>query len=95
MTLNVAGLISVVKRKRVGRLIKQHIVDVVCLQEMHVKAGEGKYLTQVFSGHIFHSFATSRARGVLVGLSRVSWVLKDSIVDNMGRIFMIIWKGLV
>lgn len=39
MTLNVAGLISIVKRKKIGRLIRQNKVDVVCLQETHVKEG--------------------------------------------------------
>lgn len=69
MTVNVAGLISVVKRKQVARLIRQNRVDVVCLQKTYVKDGESKHLGQVLHGHIYHAFTSSRAKGVLVGIS--------------------------
>lgn len=86
MTLNVAGLLLVVKRKRIAQMLKQSQADVVCLQKTHIKVGEAKYLDQVFQGFIYHTFVLSRSKGVLVGISRKNaWLLKNSIVDKGGR----------
>lgn len=51
MTLNAAGLNSLFKRKRIARMLKaEKQVNIICMQETHLKILETKYLKQAFKG---------------------------------------------
>lgn len=50
MTLNVGGFLSVVKRKRIAPMIQQSQEDMVCPQEIHVKAERRKISQSGVSG---------------------------------------------
>lgn len=46
------------------------IIDIVCLQEMHLCAKDESYLKEVFQGHIWHAAVLARSKGVLIGVSK-------------------------
>lgn len=53
---------------------------VVCIQETHLKKSETK---EVFQGIVFHATATTRAKGVMIGISKkIPWVLEQCIEDE-------------
>lgn len=57
LTLNVAGLSNII-RNRLKKMVRQLPVDVLCLQETHLKK-EVRYLRQIFWGHIYHTTGKS------------------------------------
>lgn len=52
---------------RLRKMLKQAAIDVVCLQEMHLKALEEKCLHQIFQGHMYHARACAHCSGVYAG----------------------------
>lgn len=69
-------------------------VDVVCLQETHLKANEERYLREVYKGLIYHAPVTTRSKGVMLGISkRLPWELIEADIDSKGR--FIILNGLL
>lgn len=93
LTLNVGGLTNAGKRLRVQKLLQREKLVCVCLQETHLKAGEEKWLKQLFQGSIFHAHSQNRARGVMIGLAEnAPWDVKEVLRDEKGR--YVILKGL-
>lgn len=54
-TLNVAGLNNVIKSKRIAKCINKMQVDLIFLQETHLRAQEEKYLKNILKGQLFHA----------------------------------------
>lgn len=63
MSLNVAGLTNLIKRKRIVKDLKKERTSLVCLQETHLKEHKARLL-QKFHGKICHA-ATSPDHQVL------------------------------
>lgn len=60
VSLNVAGLINLIKQKRLARALKVEGADLVSLQETHVRAGEEDYLKCISSGSLYHALVPTR-----------------------------------
>lgn len=81
-----------IKRKHIGKFLKKENPACVCLQETHLREGEGKWLMQVFQGRIFHASSQSRSKRVMIGIAEdVPWVSKEIILNKVGR--YVILKG--
>lgn len=52
MTLNVGGLLNLIKHRRLAKLIIKKQMSVICIQETHLKHGENKYLREIFRDSI-------------------------------------------
>lgn len=86
MTLNVNGLLNSLKRWRLVKFIIKEHINVVCLQETHLKELEFRYLKEVFSHTIYHAASSGRSRGIMLGISRrIPWELKEQVMDQKGR----------
>lgn len=57
ISLNVVGLLSIDKHKRIAKYLKQQRADIVCLQETHLKPTESKLSHYLFRGDIYQSFS--------------------------------------
>ncbi len=66
VTLNVRGLRDKVKRKCIVEWAKQQKADVLMLQETHVTDDIVNEFDKDWSGLTYHSFGSSRARGVSI-----------------------------
>lgn len=92
VSLNVAVLTNLIKRKRVEQYLKTKKDNVVCLQETYLKIGDVKLLKQVLGGKLYHAAAHSRSAGAMVGLAPiVPRVLMQKTLDKSGR--YVILKG--
>lgn len=69
----------------------KEIVDIISLQETHLRSKEEKYLSQVFWGNLYHVTATSKTNGrLIIGISKpILCTLKDIIKDKEGRYFIL------
>lgn len=84
LSLNVAGLLNLIKRKRVSTFLKKDKVGILYLQETHLRAGEEQ--CQLFKGEIHHAPYISRSRGGMIEIAEtVPWNLKRTIIDKEGR----------
>lgn len=82
VTLNVAGINNIIKRRRIVHYLRTENFAVVCLKETHILKDDEQWLKEMFNGQTFHSEATSRVQGVFVGLAKfVRW---ESIIDPEG-----------
>lgn len=82
-----------IKRKPVGKYLKQARAVIICLQETHLKIGEAKWLKQIFPGLIYHASVKTRSKGVLLGIdSSIPWSLTTKIIDKDGRYVILIGK---
>lgn len=90
MSLNVAGLNSLLNRRHLGQLIAKEKCDIVCCQETHLRKTEERYLREVFSGAIFHAPASVQKRGVFIGISKkLKWQECAVISDSEGQFLII------
>lgn len=86
MSLNVAGLVNLIKCKQIAKYLKEQKADIICLQETHLKPLEAKLLYGLFQGDIYQSFSGHRSAGVLIGIKfGIPWTLKQHIPDPSGR----------
>lgn len=69
LSLNVAGLTNVIKRKRTGKFLMKEKAHCLYLQETHLQKGEEYLLRQVFKGNIVHVPAQSRSKRIMVGIA--------------------------
>lgn len=51
-SLNVAGLNNPVKRRRIAKIVLAEYVDLVCIQETHLRESKGRYLREVYKGTV-------------------------------------------
>lgn len=49
-------------------MLKHLAIDIVCLQERHLKKEEEKHLKQVFKGHVYHTSSGAYTKGVILGM---------------------------
>lgn len=85
ISLNVAGLVSLPKRKRISRFLQKERPGVLCLQDRHLYEEENRYLRSIFHGTIFHAASKDRTKGVMVGItSNVPWVRYAATIDPEG-----------
>lgn len=90
MSLNVAGLKSLPKRRRIAKFLRPEREGMVCLVETHLN--KSKYLDYFFFGKIFHAAAPGCSGGVMIGISQsIPWALTSSILDKEGH--FVILKG--
>lgn len=66
LMLNVAWQNNIIKQQRISKLLRAERVEIVCLQEMHIKKGEEKHLKKVFPGIIYHASAEKSFKGVMI-----------------------------
>lgn len=90
MSLNVAGLTNLIKRKRVAKYLKKERASLIFLQETHLKETE----TRLWQRKIYHAAVSSRSCGVMLGMAaNFPWVLLHKIIYKKGR--DVILKGKV
>lgn len=93
LSLNVAGLRNLIKRKRLGKFLMREVSGIVYLQETHIQRGEAHWLKQIFHGNIYHAPGAIKTRGVMIGIAwSCPWQLKDKYLDKQGR--YVILKGI-
>lgn len=93
-SLNVAGLLNIVKCNRIARYLWQQQVGFICLQETHLKSEQTKLLPYFWNGEFYHTSSERRSAGVMIGIRwRVPWVLSQNILDPAGR--YVILEGLL
>lgn len=66
MTLNVARLLNPLKRRRLAKYITKEQINVIYIQETHLKESESRYLKEFFSRTIYHVAASSSSKGVML-----------------------------
>ena len=66
LTWNVRGLGTYKKRYRVLTYLKQHNIQVACLQETHLTDSEVTKITKKWSGQVYAATYSSYARGTLI-----------------------------
>lgn len=87
LSLNVAGMLNPLKRQRLAKFIIKEQVDVICLQETHLKEPESRFLKKKIWGSIYHAAALTRAKGVMIRISRnIPWKLDERIEDKGGKV---------
>lgn len=65
LSWNVNGLNSPTKRRKVVNWLSKQKCSVICLQEVHLRKVDNKYLKQKTLGLEFHSLATVKKGGVV------------------------------
>lgn len=60
---------NLIKCKRIAKQIRDAKVDLLFVQETHIRAQEEKYLLKNFKGQMFHTSATTKTNVVLIGIS--------------------------
>lgn len=67
-------------------MLKQLAIDVVCLQESHLKKREERYVKQMFWEHIYHAISRSHTNGIMLGIrSRILQKPRDAHLDENGH----------
>uniref|UniRef100_R4GAU6 Reverse transcriptase domain-containing protein n=1 Tax=Anolis carolinensis TaxID=28377 RepID=R4GAU6_ANOCA len=88
---NVNGINEPQKRNKIFNKFKKLEYDIISLQEVHIKQGHAKLLTQPKLGQEFHSLDFQKKRGVVTYISpNISAEL--SFKDNEGRILGVMIK---
>lgn len=68
ISLNVAGLTSPIKRKRIAKFLRKERAQFICIQETPLKKSETSYLKQIFKGSVYHAHSTTRSSGIAIGI---------------------------
>lgn len=90
ITLNINGLNSPIKRKRVYTHLKNFNADIVHLQEIHLSVREHRKLKREWVGQVFASSFNTRARGPTVLINRNTlFIVTKETVDPMGRFALV------
>lgn len=85
-SLNVAGLTNMVKRKHIQKLLRLQRVNLVCLQETHLRKEEERLLKPLFFGDLYHAPAHCWSKEVVLVISMaLSWVLISKRFDKEGQ----------
>lgn len=79
---NVNGLNAPSKRKKIVYWLSKQKYSVVCLQEVHLKKADNKYLKQKSLGLEFYSLAMVKKRGV------VFYIKEELKPEKNGKIMM-------
>ena len=66
ISLNVRGIDSPIKRKKILTYLKGHSIDVAFIQETHLSDAEHTKLKRDWVGHVYYSSFTTKARGVAI-----------------------------
>lgn len=70
-------------------------VDIICLQETHLRKHEERFLSEVYKVERYHASAPTKTKGVMIGFSKkLKWKLLDLELDPNGRfiiVIMVLW----
>lgn len=85
LSLNIAGLWNLTKRKRIQKFLGIEQPTIVYCQKTHILNREIHWLRQMFCGNIYHAPGTSRTCGTMIGIAYDSpWQLKEEFYDPQG-----------
>lgn len=88
LSININGLNDQTKRKKIlSKLMKQN-VDIICLQEVHIRKQDKKYLEYNKLGNLFAALSEKRKRGAVVYI-RKEIIAKVIYEDPKGRVLLI------
>uniref|UniRef100_A0A2H6NEB2 exodeoxyribonuclease III n=1 Tax=Micrurus carvalhoi TaxID=3147026 RepID=A0A2H6NEB2_9SAUR len=88
LSLNINCLNSPIKRKQIlSRLVKQKL-EIVCLQEVHIKKQFQKYLKYPKLGRLFVALADQKQKEIVVYVKKEIKVT-EKYVDPQGRILIL------
>lgn len=65
VSLNINGLLNLVKWNRVASFLRQQKAGIAYLQETHLKSSETKLLRYLYRGDIYHASLDSRSAGII------------------------------
>lgn len=69
-SLNIAGLMNLIKRKRIEKFLWSEHLGIVCCQETHLLQKEKRWLRKLFPEEIHHAPGTTRAGGIMIGIAK-------------------------
>lgn len=81
---NVNGLNSAKKRRQVFHWLSKQNSSIICLQEVHIKGSDVKFLKNKRLGEEFVSLATKKKRGTVIYV-RKELCSKKKFADKEGR----------
>ena len=92
-TLNVRGITNFTKRSSVFQWVKEHKVDVACLQETYCTKSFKKKFSKCWDGKLYHSVTVTESkhsRGVCILVDKdCNCEIYNTKSDNEGRIILI------
>lgn len=90
ISLNVRGINSPIKRKKVITYLKRQSADIAFIQETHLTDLEHMKLRRDWVGHVFYSSFSSKARGVALLVNKnLRFKLNSIETDKCGRLVLI------
>lgn len=94
MSLNVAGLLNIVKRKRIAKYLKQHEQTLSACRKHTLNHPNLNWLITFFREIFTSPSQGPTSAGALIGIEfGIPWVLKQQILDPLGR--YVILQGLL
>lgn len=79
---------------RTAKMVKAEKVDLICIQETHLRWNATRYLKEVFHGTNYHAPKQTKSKGVMTGISNaVPWVTRQATLDEQ-RQFIILPETL-
>lgn len=88
ITININGLNSAIKRKKIFHQLEKLKFNIICLQEVHIKKQYEQVLAQPKLGKIFTSLPQCKKRGILLYI-RNTIPAEQIYADDEGRILMV------
>lgn len=85
LPLNVASLNNMVRWNRIKNVLRHLAVNIVFLQETHLKKQEEQYFRQMFWGYVYHASSRAHTKGVMLGIrGKIPWQPKYVYLDKNG-----------
>lgn len=90
ITLNIKGLNSPIKRKRVYTYLKKLDADIVYFQETHLSDEEHRKLKRDWVGQVFSSSFNAKSRGTTILINKnIPFTVSNKTVDPSSRFILV------
>lgn len=90
ISINVRGINSPIKRKKILTYLKSHSTDIAFIQETHLSEREHAKLKRDWVGHVYHSSFSTKSRGVAILINKdLMFKLITEEKDKNGRFILI------
>uniref|UniRef100_A0A2D4J5X9 exodeoxyribonuclease III n=1 Tax=Micrurus lemniscatus lemniscatus TaxID=129467 RepID=A0A2D4J5X9_MICLE len=93
LSVNINGLTSPAKRNQTLKKLTKQKMDIICLQEVHVRAQDERFLQYKKLGKLYTALAEGKKRGVVVYV-RDGVEAEMLYMDSVGRtlILKVVWE---
>ena len=85
LSLNINGLNSPTKRSKTFNYLRKQKLDIICLQETHIKKAQDVLLGNKWLGNLFTASAEVKKRGVAIYIKPPNLQITDRLTDPEGR----------